>query len=305
MTEDSKAIGIGLALAGTLLYVASDALTKGFLATTPVLDIALVRFAVGLPLVVFVGGATLRSLHAIGFTIVNTVNSLAGVYALTAGSLTGFAIASQMRPLFVSGLGILFFGAYFSRKILALLLAAFLLSVAVFAGEPDIGHTANLLFVLTVALQSAAFAAFGSHHTNRHVLGFTGLYNLVGFLTCLALKLAFWREPAFTAETLGVNLVNGLVALAASLCVIMGYRTRHKVQASATNYLRLPISLILATFLFQEAMTLTTVLASLAILAIVFEIGRSKVDSGTALPSWIRWPKSPNPKGAAGPGASE
>jgi len=69
-----------------------------------------------------------------------------------------------------------------------------------------------------------------------------------------------------------------LIALTASLLVILGYRTQYKVQASAINYLRLPISLILASTLFAETVTIATAAGSLFIIAIVYEIGRSKVE---------------------------
>jgi len=279
MFMDEKYKSIIYALVGMFLYVASDTITKLFLATTPVLDISLIRFAVGLPLIAFISPSIRGNRHAVGFTVVNTVNSMAGVYALTAGSLAGFAIASQMRPLFISGFGILFFGAFYSRKTLFLLIAAFALSLVIFSKEPDIHPWANIIFVVTVAFQSASFAAFGSQHSNQDVLGFTGLYNLVGFLTCLSLKFVLWPEQAFAFGTVCINTLNALIALTASLLVIVSYRTQYKVQASSINYLRLPISLALAATLFGETVTTATVIGSLGIVGIVYEIGRSKVDT--------------------------
>ncbi|WP_262031754.1 hypothetical protein [Microvirga sp. Mcv34] len=278
MKSGSKNLSILYSLCALLLYILSDFITKKYLHSTSILDISIMRFAVGLPLIIFLSTPLLKDRHAIGFAIVNTVNSMAGVYALTSGSLAGFAIASQMRPLFVSGFGILFFGALYSRKIIKLLLVAFVASVFVFSRDTDLHQTANIFFVITVILQSASFAAFGSHHTNRDVLGFTGLYNLVGFLTCLFLRVVFWRETAIDFDAIGYSVCNALIALAASLLVILGYRTKYKVQASAINYLRLPISLVLASTFFNETVTIVTAAGSLFIIAIVYEIGRSKVE---------------------------
>jgi len=270
-----------------LLYILSDIITKYYLNTTPVLDISLVRFAIGLPLIAFIRPAMRKNCHAIGFAVVNTINSMAGVYALTAGSLTGFAIASQMRPLFLSGFGILLFGAFYSRKTLMHLIAAFVMSVVIFSRDPDIQQMANIIFVVTVAFQSLSFAAFGSHHSSQDVLGFTGLYNLVGLLSCLGVKFVL-SEQTFALETISVNALNAVIALAASLLVIMSYRTQYKVQASSINYLRLPISLALAVVLFGEAVTALTAVGSLGIIAIVYEIGRSKVEASSHRLLWLR-----------------
>src|SRR4051812_40687647 len=213
------------------LYIASDIVTKRYLHNT-ILDISLVRFALGAPLACFATRRIIRSPHALGFAAVNTLNSLAGVYALTSGSLTGFAFASQMRPLFVASFAILFFGLRSSIRNIALLFAVFLISAFTFSNASGLLQPSNLYFVVTVALQSASFAAFGQQHTGKDLLAFTGLYNLVGLLICLSLKLAS-HEALFDFDGIGLNLCNAVIALGGNIFVLLGYKSSFKVQTAA------------------------------------------------------------------------
>jgi hypothetical protein len=270
MNSPGKGAVAAYALISIVMYIASDIVTKRYLRST-VLDISLVRFALGAPLVYFATRKIITNPHAIGFAAVNTLNSLAGVFALTSGSLVGFALASQMRPLFVASFAMLFFGLRSSLKNIALLIGAFLISAFTFSNATGLLQPSNLYFVVTVALQSASFAAFGQQHTGKDLLAFTGLYNFVGLLICVSLKIAS-DEASFDFDGIGLNLCNGLIALGGSIFVLLSYKSPFKVQTAAIQYLRLPVTLCLAFVLFSEEITLRIVIGSAVLLAIAYEI---------------------------------
>jgi drug/metabolite transporter (DMT)-like permease len=122
----------------------------------------------------------------------------------------------------------------------------------------------------------SSFAAFGQQHTGKDLLAFTGLYNLVGLLICLSLKIA-GDEASFDCDGIGLNLCNGFIALSGSIFVLLGYKSSFKVQTAAIQYLRLPATLCLASLLFSEEITMRVVIGSTALLAIAYGIAARPV----------------------------
>lgn len=96
----SKKTTLLIALLSLFLYMGSDFLSKLFLSNVPVAWIALFRFSFGLPLLFLCNQGAFGNGKVLTFAGANIINSVCGVYAIIAGSLSGFALAGQLRPVF-------------------------------------------------------------------------------------------------------------------------------------------------------------------------------------------------------------
>ena len=263
-------MGYVCVLTGSLCYLISEILAKRYLGDCSILEIALVRFAFGAPLI-FVSHSRL-TVRACYFACVNLLNSLAGLGSILYGTMQSFAIASQTRPLFIGLSAALLFQEQMSRRTTMVLFVCAGLSIAVVYTGAALFSLWTYLFIATILLQAISFAMVGQTGTSASVWSLLALYNLLGFWVCLVvgeLTSSIILERLLThAPALGGSAAFGL---AGSVLVLVGMKEGGKAKNSVAYYVRLPLTILVGVFLFAEPVnpiTLTLVAAIVGLLCL-------------------------------------
>ncbi|HYM98518.1 MAG TPA: hypothetical protein VET25_02155 [Aestuariivirgaceae bacterium] len=259
-------MGYVCVLTGSLCYLISEILAKRYLSDCSILEIALVRFAFGAPLI-FVSHSRL-TVRACYFACVNLLNSLAGLGSILYGTMQSFAIASQTRPLFIGLSAALLFQEQMSRRTTMVLFVCAGLSIAVVYTGASLFSPWTYLFIATILLQAISFAMVGQ--TGTSVWSFLALYNLLGFWVCLIageLTSSIILERMWThAPALGGSAAFGL---AGSVLVLVGMKEGGKARNSVAHYVRLPLTILVGVFLFAEPVNFITLSLVAAIMGLL------------------------------------
>lgn len=156
----TKTNAVILSSISMVLYITSDIITKLFLKDVNVSIISLVRFFYGAPLIFFIPLIKSINKSTLIFSTINILNSVVGVISIVTGTISGFAIASQLRPVFIAVFATIFFREKNSYSEWILFSLIFAISFLLFGNNPGIANKANIIFIITIALQAFTFSAF-------------------------------------------------------------------------------------------------------------------------------------------------
>ncbi|WP_407340119.1 hypothetical protein [Dickeya ananatis] len=153
----TKTNAVILSSISMVLYITSDIITKLFLKDVNVSIISLVRFFYGAPLIFFIPLIKSINKSTLIFSTINILNSVVGVISIVTGTISGFAIASQLRPVFIAVFATIFFREKNSYSEWVLFFLIFAISFLLFGNNPGIANKANIIFIITIALQAFYF----------------------------------------------------------------------------------------------------------------------------------------------------
>jgi drug/metabolite transporter (DMT)-like permease len=272
-------------LAGNVCYLASEIIAKLYLSDCTVVEVSLARFAIGAPLFLF---AAWRSFDArtIYFALVNVLNSVVGTGAILYGTLQSFAIASQMRPVFVAASAVLLYRETVSLRTVLVLAGCCAVSAAIVYSGPDLFSGWTYIFLGTIALQALSFAMVGQPGS-ANVWSILALYNVVGLLACgIAGSLVFGISLARLGNHALPLAGSAAFGFLGSILVLIGISERDKARNGIASYVRLPLTIMAGVLLFAEPISITT-LIFLGILVALLSIGglqrcRLRIDSGVS-----------------------
>lgn len=157
-----------------------DFLSEIFLSDVPVAWIALLRFSFGLPLLFICWRGAFRSSKALIFSGANIINSVCSVYAIIAGSLSGFALAGQLRPVFLILFSALIFKVTYNSKSWLLFTSIALIRFFIFSRDGNIGLCTNFIYIVSVAFQAFVFS--GLNREKDSLVNYLVVYNCCGFI---------------------------------------------------------------------------------------------------------------------------
>lgn len=254
-----------------VLYITSDIITKLFLKDVNASIISLVRFFYGAPLIFFIPLIKSINKSTLIFSTINILNSVVGVISIVTGTISGFAIASQLRPVFIAVFATIFFRERNSYSEWILFSLIFAISFLLFGNNPEIANKANIIFIITIAMQAFTFSAFNQKNKNNP-LSYMAIYNFLGFSICLTyVLLSGLNVTELFSHYLALS-INAIIALAGSFFSILSMRTTYKLHAGSVNYLRLPITLLAAFFLFDENISMEVIAGSIGILYLIYKL---------------------------------
>lgn len=268
----SRRIALLVSFLSMLLYMGSDFFSKTYLSHISIPYISLFRFACGLPLLVFTRRAAFVNQKVILFAGANVLNSVCGVFAIISGSLSGFALAGQLRPVFI----ILFCAVvYHYRYALSSWLyftGIMVVSLFLFTVTDGLGEQANLIYIFSVALQAFVFAGIG-RNTGESLISYLAVYNLVGFAIMVAYVI-ICSLPIPHLSSILVLTGNGALAMLGSILTIVSLATDYKLEVSSVNYTRLPLTMVFSYFLLGERLSLIAWIGVITVLVLVFLLSR-------------------------------
>ncbi|CAI0711801.1 hypothetical protein [Serratia quinivorans] len=268
----SKNSTILIALVSLFLYMGSDFLSKLFLSDVPVAWIALFRFSFGLPLLFFCNPEAFRDGKTLTFAGANIINSVCGVYAIIAGSLSGFALAGQLRPaLFILFSSIVFKVAY-NLKSWLLFLSIISISFVLFRGDSNIALSANYIYIASVAFQAFVFS--GLNRGKDNLVNYLSVYNLCGFALTL-IYILYNEIPPPDAIKFSWLAISGMLAMAGSIMNIISLSTPFRLEVSSVSYIRLPLTLLLSGVFVGEVIPVSTWICCISILCLVFLLSKT------------------------------
>ncbi|WP_407321126.1 hypothetical protein [Dickeya ananatis] len=267
----TKTNAVILSSISMVLYITSDIITKLFLKDVNVSIISLVRFFYGAPLIFFIPLIKSINKSTLIFSTINILNSVVGVISIVTGTISGFAIASQLRPVFIAVFATIFFREKNSYSEWVLFSLIFAISFLLFGNNPGIANKANIIFIITIALQAFTFSAFNQKNKNNP-LSYMAIYNSLGFLICLAYVLLSGVNITDLFSHYLALSINAIIALAGSFFSILSMKTTYKLHAGSVNYLRLPITLWAAFFLFDENISMEVIAGSIGILYLIYKL---------------------------------
>lgn len=268
----SKTSTVFIALLSLFLYMGSDFLSKIFLSDVPVAWIALLRFSFGLPLLFFCKRGAFRNSKALTFASANIINSVCGVYAIVAGSLSGFALAGQLRPVFLILFSAIIFRVTYSAKSWLLFTSITLLSFFIFSRDSNIGLYANDIYIVSVAFQAFVFS--GLNREKDSLVNYLAVYNFCGFIL-ISFYILYNQIPVPDAVKFNWLAVSGMLAMAGSILNIISLATQFRLEVSSVSYIRLPLTLILSGLLVGEKILASTWICSFSILYLVYLLSKS------------------------------
>lgn len=268
----SKNSTLFIALLSLFLYMGSDFLSKLLLSNVSIAWIALFRFSFGLPLLFFCKRDAFKSCKALTFAGANVINSVCGVYAIVAGSLSGFALAGQLRPVFQILFSAIIFKVSYSSKPWLLFLLIMSISFLIFSMDNNIGLYANYIYILSVALQAFVFATL-SREKDSHI-SYLAVYNFCGFILTF-IYILYNQIPAPDAIKFNWMAVSGALAMAVSILNIISLSTSFRLEVSSVSYIRLPLTLLLSgLFMGKEILSLTW-LCCISVLCLVYLLSKT------------------------------
>lgn len=256
-----------------LLYMGSNFFSKTYLSHIPISYISLFRFACGLPLLVFCRRAAFVNQKVILFAGANILNSVCGVFAIISDSLSGFALAGQLRPVFI----ILFCAVvYHYRYALSswfYCIGIMAISFFIFTVTDGLGEQANLIYIFSVALQAFVFAGVG-RNTGESLVSFLAVYNLFGFALMLAYVIAC-SLPIPDLSSILVLVSNGGLAILGSILTIVSLATDYKLEVSSVNYTRLPLTMVFSYLFLGERLSFLVWVGIITVLILVLLLSRN------------------------------
>lgn len=251
---------VELMLAGSLLYLLSDVLAKKYLSDVSLALIISSRYAIGLVLLPYLTVAALVSWRSHFFSTVNIANSAAGVAALIFGTMQGFALASQFRPVFMAAI-LAWMGMKASPGATVRIVLAFAVSLLI-AIDGSIFSVWTLIFLVTILFQCITFVIAGKA-SDISPLAFAALYNLVGaILSFVVLFVVDWVMPTPTQAL--VLIVSSALSVIGSVAMILALSRPSSFSSAIGLYVRLPLSMLAGLLLFDE--TPTVFAAAMAVL---------------------------------------
>ncbi|MDE8559261.1 hypothetical protein [Pantoea vagans] len=268
----SKNSTLFIALLSLFLYMGSDFLSKLFLSNVPVAWIALFRFSFGLPLLFFSTRDAFKSSKALTFAGANVVNSVCGVYAIVAGSLSGFALAGQLRPVFLILFSAIVFNVRYSLKSWLLFLLIISISFLIFRVDSSVGLYANYIYILSVAFQAFVFAGLSREQNN--LVNYLAVYNFCGFILTL-IYILYNKVPAPDAIKFNWMAISGALAMAGSILNIISLSTPFRLEVSSVSYIRLPLTLLLSGLFMGETILLSTWICCISVLFLVYLLSKT------------------------------
>lgn len=258
-----------------IMYITSDIITKFFLKDINASIISLVRFFYGVPLIFFIPFIKSINKKILIFSTINILNSVVGVISIVTGTISGFAIASQLRPVFIAIFAATLFSEKNSFSEWIYFSLIFAISFFMFGTNPDIANKSNIIFIVTIALQALTFSAFNLKNKNNP-LSYIAIYNLLGFLICFSyIIFAGVNITELLSHPISLS-INAIIALAGSYFSILSMKTTFKLHAGSVNYLRLPITLLAAFFLFGENISTEVIVGSIGILYLIYKLNLIK-----------------------------
>ena len=268
----SKNSTLFIALLSLFLYMGSDFLSKLLLSNVSIAWIALFRFSYGLPLLFFCKRDAFKSCKALTFAGANVINSVCGVYAIVAGSLSGFALAGQLRPVFLILFSAIIFKVSYSSKSWLLFLLIMSISFLIFSMDNNVGLYANYIYILSVALQAFVFA--GLSREKDSLISYLAVYNFCGFILTF-IYILYNQIPAPDAIKFNWMAVSGALAMAASILNIISLSTSFRLEVSSVSYIRLPLTLLLSGLFMGEEILSLTWLCCISVLCLVYLLSKT------------------------------
>lgn len=257
-----------LVVVGTLLYLLSDIIAKKYLSSTSIYLIVSFRYFCGIVLIPWLTWSAFTSWRSHFFSTVNIVNSAAGVLALIYGTIQGFAIASQFRPIFMS-LVLFVIGVKITASQSIRMLLAFILSLAI-ALDGSVFNVWTAVFLATIFLQCVSFALVNKTKEIPPI-AFAALYNLIGSIICLfTLFFVQWDHPDL--RTLIILIISSSISVIGSVALILAFAKTSSSSSAMGLYIRLPLSIFAGLFIFGETPTpIASILVCLLVCILIFD----------------------------------
>ncbi|WJV51974.1 hypothetical protein PCO85_11920 [Prodigiosinella aquatilis] len=261
-----------IALLSLLLYMGSDFLSKTLLSNIPVSWISLFRFSCGLPLLLFCNPGAFNSRKVMTFAGANVINSVCGVYAIVAGSLSGFALAGQLRPVFLILFSAIILKINYNLKSWALFSIIFIISYFLFISDKNIGLSANYIYIASVAFQAFVFS--GLSRNNDSLVSYLAVYNFCGFILTL-LYILYNKLPFPDALSINGLVLSGVLAMAGSILNIISLSTPFRLEVGSVSYIRFPLTLLLSGLFMGESIPALTWVCCTVILWLVYLLSKT------------------------------
>ncbi|QZN97431.1 hypothetical protein [Symbiopectobacterium purcellii] len=267
-----KKWSVFIALLSLLLYIGSDFLSKILLSNIPVSWVSLFRFGFGVPLLLCCNFHAFKNRKVITFASANIINSICGVYAILAGSLSGFALAGQLSPVFIVFFSVILFKLTYNMKSWLLFSIIVIISHFLFAFDKNIGSQANYIYIGSVAFQAFVFSRLCRN--NDSLVSYLAVYNTYGFI--LTPLYIFYNQLPFP-DTLSIHglVLSGILAMAGSILSIISLATPFRVEVSSVSYIRLPLTLLLSWLLLGESTPALTWGGCTIILLLVYLLNKT------------------------------
>jgi drug/metabolite transporter (DMT)-like permease len=251
--------GFQLIVAGNTLYLLSDIILKFSFAGMDSYQISFFRFAPGILLLAFCSIQNVLNWKSIFFAVVNVINSIFGVFALKNGSLAGYTLAGQMKPLIFSALAILILHERTKPATIGYLILGTVISGYLVASQGDIFDFYTTVFIISTAVQCLSFVALGKDSSSKDVVGGLALYNLTGAAISLGLFTHTHGTPSDIV--LGYDLLSyGAPALIGSILLALSYRKADVGRSNIANFIRLPLGIAASILIFGEAISWQVIL---------------------------------------------
>lgn len=268
----SKNSTLTIALFSLLLYMGSDFFSKFFLSNVPVAWIALFRFSFGLPLLFFSNPGAFKDGKALTFAGANIINSVCGVYAIIAGSLSGFALAGQLRPVLLILFSAIVFRVTYNLKSWLLFISIIFISFLLFSIDSNIGISANYIYIASVAFQAFVFS--GLNRGKDSLVNYLSVYNCCGFALTL-IYILYNEIPLPDAMKFSWLVVSGVLAMTGSILNIISLSTPFRLEVSSVSYIRLPLTLLLSGIFVGEYIPASTWICCILILYLVYLLSKT------------------------------
>ncbi|MDP9568875.1 UNVERIFIED_ORG: drug/metabolite transporter (DMT)-like permease [Kosakonia oryzae] len=270
----SRRSAVLLSLLSLLLYMASDFFSKSCLSHIPVPYISLFRFACGLPLLAFTRREEFVNRKVILFAGANVLNSVCGVFAIISGSLSGFALAGQLRPVFIILFCAIVYRYRYALSSWLCFTGIMVCSIFLFTINDAFSQTANLIYIFSVAMQAFVFAGIG-RNPGESLISFLAVYNLSGFVLMLA-YIIVCSLPVPDLSSVLILAGNGALAMSGSILTLLSLATDYKLEASSVNYARLPLTLLFSWLLLDERLPVLVWISIIGVLILVCLLSRDK-----------------------------
>lgn len=268
----SKNATLFIALLSLFLYMGSDFLSKLLLSNVPVAWIALFRFGFGLPLLFFCKRGAFKSSKTLTFAGANIINSVCGVYAIVEGSLSGFALAGQLRPVFLILFSAIILKVSYSPKSWLLFLLIASISFFIFRVDSNIGLYANYIYIISVAFQAFVFAGLSREKDN--LVNYLAVYNFCGFMLTL-IYILYNQIPSPDAIKFNWMAISGALAMAGSILNIISLSTPFRLEVGSVSYIRLPLTLLLSGLFMGEKILSSTWICCISVLYLVYLLSKT------------------------------